>query len=317
MNLTLNALWITAHRPARLATLHAVDQCQLRRVARNQGGLFTRAQAATCGYSPYQIRRRVAAGQWSAVDGPVLAERGLRLTPDIRDRAAALAVPGAVLAGASAARQWRIPVPDRRIYLWIGALRRAPRPGVTYLRDPLPSRETSRFEGVPLTVPARTIVDCLRFLDDPAATTLLDRALQVGWISLDDLTERVRDHTGRRGAPRLARLVAATAVGARSAAERAAIRLLRAAGIRGWRANEPIFDAAGLIGVGDLVFQAHQLVVELDGQAYHTTAERFQRDRDRQNRLVAAGWTVLRFTWRDLTERPSYVTVTILAMLQS
>ena len=41
------------------------------------------------------------------------------------------------------------------------------------------------------------------------------------------------------------------------------------------------------------------------------TPERFQRDRSRQNRLVAAGWTVLRFTWRDLVERPGYVVRTI------
>jgi very-short-patch-repair endonuclease len=38
------------------------------------------------------------------------------------------------------------------------------------------------------------------------------------------------------------------------------------------------------------------LVIEVDGWAYHRTPDRFQRDRERQNRLVAAGWTVLRFT---------------------
>jgi len=45
----------------------------------------------------------------------------------------------------------------------------------------------------------------------------------------------------------------------------------------------------------------------VDGWAWHVDVERFQADRRRQNRLVAAGWTVLRFTWHDLTGRPAEV----------
>ena len=41
--------------------------------------------------------------------------------------------------------------------------------------------------------------------------------------------------------------------------------------------------------------------------AYHTDVDRFQRDRSKQNALIALGWTVLRFTWSDLIERPGYV----------
>jgi very-short-patch-repair endonuclease len=96
--------------------------------------------------------------------------------------------------------------------------------------------------------------------------------------------------------------------GARSAAERLAVGLLRRAQIIGWQANAPIHDARGeLIAVGDLVFRVERVVVELDGRAYHVTPDRFESDRYRQNRLTAAGWIVLRFTWRDLTERPAYV----------
>ena len=43
--------------------------------------------------------------------------------------------------------------------------------------------------------------------------------------------------------------------------------------------------------------------------------ERFQRDRTRQNRLVAAGWTVLRFTWNDLRDRPNGVIAEIRAVI--
>ena len=41
--------------------------------------------------------------------------------------------------------------------------------------------------------------------------------------------------------------------------------------------------------------------------AWHHSPDRFQRDRRKQNDLVARGWTVLRFTWSDLTTRPEYV----------
>jgi very-short-patch-repair endonuclease len=63
------------------------------------------------------------------------------------------------------------------------------------------------------------------------------------------------------------------------------------------------------------VFPDARVVVELDGWAYHVTRDRFHHDRERQNRLIGAGWIVLRFTWRDLSERPGYVTATIRAVL--
>jgi very-short-patch-repair endonuclease len=143
----------------------------------------------------------------------------------------------------------------------------------------------------------------------------MDRALQRGWITAAELADRVRRHAGRLGAPQLARLSRLAGSGARSAAERIALRLLREAGITGWEANASVYDEDGLVGVADVAFEAVRLALEFDGWAYHVTPDRFQSDRRRQNRLVAAGWTVLRFTWRDLTERPDYVISTITAML--
>ena len=54
-----------------------------------------------------------------------------------------------------------------------------------------------------------------------------------------------------------------------------------------------------------------KLAIEVDGMAHHIDVDRFRRDRRRQNALVALGWTVLRFTWADLTDRPGYVIATI------
>ncbi len=62
-----------------------------------------------------------------------------------------------------------------------------------------------------------------------------------------------------------------------------------------------------LIAVVDVALIASRIAIEVDGMAYHVDVDRFRRDRSRQNDLVALGWTVLRFTWADLTERPGYV----------
>jgi very-short-patch-repair endonuclease len=66
----------------------------------------------------------------------------------------------------------------------------------------------------------------------------------------------------------------------------------------------------------DLAFPGCRLAVEVDGWAWHIDPDRFQRDRARQNALVLAGWTVLRFTWSDVTERPDRVVAQIRRALE-
>jgi len=247
--------------------------------------------------------------------GSVLALPGVRSTPVLRDRAAHLAVPGSVIAGPSAARLWGLAVPDGEPYLIVNPQHHPRVPGIRFLRIKLDRRDVQSFEGAAVTSKERTVVDCLRLLPDAAAMDLLDRALQRRLISVDGLVERVLLLAGRPGAQTRVRLVRLISGGARSAMERLAAQLLNRAGITGWSANRQIRDGHGVIGLGDLVFDDVRLVIELDSWAFHVTPDRFQGDRRRQNRLVAAGWTILRFTWRDLTERPDYVVTTIRAAL--
>jgi very-short-patch-repair endonuclease len=46
-------------------------------------------------------------------------------------------------------------------------------------------------------------------------------------------------------------------------------------------------------------------------------AERFRNDRRRQNAIELAGWTVLRFTWHDLVNRPAAIVAEISAALST
>jgi hypothetical protein len=292
-----------------------VEDPRLRKIVRRQRGLFHRDQAKECGYSARQVRARVLSGQWCPVFGGVLTTGDRRITPTLKDRAAQLAIPGSVLAGPSAAPFHGLTVARTRPFLIVDRRVRC-RDDVRLVVEQLGRPDVLLLDGALVTSAERTVLDCVMELGEANATDLLDRALQRGIISLEQLIRAAHTRVGRPGAPKLARLVSIMATGTRSACERRLTMLLRLSGIRGWVGNVEIWDDAGLIGIGDVVFTDDRLVIEADGFAFHTTPERFQLDRVRQNRLIAAGWIVLRFTWRDLTQRPAYVVATVRLVLE-
>jgi very-short-patch-repair endonuclease len=53
----------------------------------------------------------------------------------------------------------------------------------------------------------------------------------------------------------------------------------------------------------DCVWHSARLIVELDGRETHMTTAAFERDRARDRALAAAGWRVVRVTWRQLHQR--------------
>ena len=129
----------------------------------------------------------------------------------------------------------------------------------------------------------------------------MDSALQ-RHTELRTLWEAHLRNKGRYGSPAARRLLQAARDGARSEAERIFARLLTKAGITGWKANHPV---AGY--KVDFAFTGPKIAIEIDGLAFHSDADDFQRDRVRQNAIALAGWQVLRFTWIDLTEYPERV----------
>ncbi len=158
-----------------------------------------------------------------------------------------------------------------------------------------------------LTGRACTVVDSALLLEKPQALAFVERALQRNWITFDELVRRCHLAVGRPGVPTLVGTIRALGSGARADSERRLVAALRRKGVHGWSCNLAVSDERGLIGIVDLAFPAFRLVIELDGRAWHVDRDRFQRDRSRQNRLVAAGWTVLRFTWEDVAYRLSDV----------
>jgi very-short-patch-repair endonuclease len=75
------------------------------------------------------------------------------------------------------------------------------------------------------------------------------------------------------------------------------------------------FASERFLGRVDFAYPDAKLAIEVDGYRFHASLAAFQHDRVRQNRLVAAGWTVLRYTWKDVTTRPDWVTGQVRAVL--
>ena len=66
------------------------------------------------------------------------------------------------------------------------------------------------------------------------------------------------------------------------------------------RRSEPLLSGMEV----DCAWPEQRFVVELDGRAVHDTRDAFEADRVRDRRLEAAGWRVIRVTWRQLHDTP-------------
>ena len=61
----------------------------------------------------------------------------------------------------------------------------------------------------------------------------------------------------------------------------------------------------------DLLWPQERLIVEIDGYAYHGSRAAFERDRRRDARLLAAGYRVLRVSWRQIADDSDELVATL------
>ena len=67
----------------------------------------------------------------------------------------------------------------------------------------------------------------------------------------------------------------------------------------------------------DFHWRDRNLVAEVDGYRFHSSRGAFERDRRRDADLNAAGFRVLRITWRQLAEEPLAVIARLAQALAS
>lgn len=260
------------------------------------------------------MRRLVRTGHWVVVLGKVLAPAAATVTPVTVAWAAALAAGvGGVVSHLTAARLWGLLVPpDAEAHVIVGRDTRVRIRGLRTHRIPLPDDDVTTCEGIPTTTLVRTIVDCLLWLPVESGMALLADAQRRRLVSAAEVRAYLIASPCRHGMAR-AWTVLQEAADAFSIAEIRLHRILRAAGLTGWRANIEVFDSDGSVGWADVIFDRAKVIVEIDGRQYHSNDVRFQQDRTKQNRLVMLGYTVLRFTWDDITKRPDDVAHLVVA----
>jgi very-short-patch-repair endonuclease len=272
----------------------------------------TLRQLYSLGFSDDQVRTLISAGWLHRLHRGVYAVGDRRLTLHGHWAAAVLAGgPDAVLSHQAAAELWQlrqrrqarsapvdISVPRRR-----GGRRRQ---GLVVHRLPtLIATETTTKDRIPVTTPARTILDLATVVPRRQLERAMDEAERLKLCTEQDLAEIARVHAGRAGAGVLSGLLAEHAVGTtatRNAFEEAFLALCRSRRLPQPEVNVPLLDY-----VVDFLWPASRLIVEVDGRTTHGTRRAFQADRDRDGRLAVAGYRVLRFTWWDVTRRPAVV----------
>jgi hypothetical protein len=171
----------------------------------------------------------------------------------------------------------------------------------------LPDDEVTTLRGLPITTPARTLLDLaavkIRNLD-----AVLDRAEQqrlIDFAELHTLLERYPRRPGTRSLKaQLARYRGPVDV--RSELERLIHKLCDAHGL-------PLPNVNCVVEgkVRDFYWPRCRLVVEADSYGWHRSPGALNADRERDVELVLAGYRVLRFTWEQVRHRPGYVKASI------
>ena len=78
-----------------------------------------------------------------------------------------------------------------------------------------------------------------------------------------------------------------------------------------------LIEVNGVWIEADCIWREQRLIVELDGHATHSTRSAFESDRARDRALIAAGWRVMRITWRQLHDEPQALTRDLRASLMA
>jgi very-short-patch-repair endonuclease len=285
---------------------------RLAAIASRQHGLVTREQLRSVGIERGALEHRLRAGLLARVLPRVYALAGSQQTVEQRLAAAVLyAGQGAVVSHRSAAEFWSLlpHTPGRAVDVTIACGQARSRPGVCVHRSrTLHAREIRQRWRIPLTSPARTLLD----LADSEPFEVLEAAFTEALVHSLSCGEEIRALLRRspphRGARRLLSLLAVEEEQGytRSAAERLLRAMLAPTGL-----PMPEFNVLTAGHLVDCRWRKQRLIVYVDGYQTHGTRAAFESDRRADQDLVAAGYRVIRVTWRQLTQHPERVLVRI------
>jgi very-short-patch-repair endonuclease len=279
----------------------------LAQVAAAQRALVHLSQLRELGITRGSYEHRVEAGSLHRVFPSVLSVVHPLVEPWAAETAALLYAGGnAVLSHETAAAVWGLAASPSFVAITLIGRKVESQPHLRLHRvKALDIRDVIIHKGFPVTAPARTLIDC-------ATNTNIDRLLNearaLDLVTDGALTAAIARCPGRKGTGPLRRLLSDRYERGytRSGAERRLRRLVKAGGL-----DPPTYNAYVLAFQVDAVWPQQRVVVEVDGYRFHGHREAFERDRKRDQRLIGAGYLVVRTTWRQLVQEPMAVAVAI------
>jgi very-short-patch-repair endonuclease len=268
----------------------------------------TNSQLADLGVMAPAVTHRVRKGELERVFPRVYRST---LVPPTVAQAAMAAVLWAgersVASHRTAAALWGIAGLERggRVELWVPAGRAPRNARVVVHRGTVTGNDRRMADRVPVTSPARTIVDLAAVLDGEPLEAALEDVLHRGLTTALVIERRLAalGGSGRAGSGRLRRLLAQRdQAPAESRLEVKVWRLLRRAGLRPVR-QYPV-RCEGRTFRLDFAWPKLKVAVEAEGFVAHGGRVAHVADRRRLAALVAAGWSIVPVTWTDCTTDP-------------
>ena len=279
---------------------------------------------ALCG-SPFLGTQAVAAGlltgpqlrsrAWVRLFPDVYVHRDVEVTHPLRARAACLRWPDAVVTGRSAAVVWGVPLAGAAEPVELTRHTRTHPvrvPGVRVRRTEVDGRHLCQRAGLWVTTPEATALALAGRPPMVEAVSAVDQLVAVAGADLEEVRWLAGAAFG--SGSRRAREVVALADGLAGSPQETRLRLL----VGRSRLPTPVAQyevrrAGRFVARVDFAWPEQRVAVEYDG-LWHGDPAQFARDRQRLNRLTAAGWRVVFVTAGDL-RRPREVIARIAAAL--
>jgi very-short-patch-repair endonuclease len=286
---------------------HSARSAAAWRLARAQHGVLTRSDLLGLGFGRRSIEHRVRSGRLHLLARGVYAVGRPELTPKGRWMAAVLVCgDDAALSHRSAAALWGFGYEDgKRIDVSIRRRSRLERPGIrVHARPKLPERSVVRRFGVPVTSPIQTLIDLGTELEDLRLERAVNEADVLDLVDPEALRRALDDHVGMPGVKRLRVMLDRHTFRLSDSDLEVLFRPIALA------ADLPVpLTKHRLLGYEvDFLFPDHDLIVETDGLRYHRTAAKQAWAVKRDQKHVAAGYRVIRFTHWQIAHAATEVT---------
>ncbi|HEY3084423.1 MAG TPA: DUF559 domain-containing protein [Candidatus Dormibacteraeota bacterium] len=176
---------------------------------------------------------------------------------------------------------------------------------ISVTRSDVAGDEISEIQDLRATSGTRTVADLGRRPPLVEAVVVLDMALHRRIIAIEQLQRWLSVHPGYHGVRQLRQAVELADPAAESPMETRLRLLLVTNGLPTPLVQASLYDDSGMfLARPDLYYPCGNLAIEYDGATHRTT---LAADNRRQNRLLEAGYRLLRFTAGDIVRTPAAV----------